>query len=131
MVDTLDAVRKTGQQGLADGSAMLATIRRHYAVAGPEDDIAGALGACPELSNLLLEAVDPIRKAFGGDHQLELRAEWTDEDLVLRAAIHVPPAFESATAALAEFDSAWWISNCQRSGAGLVFDYEVRDVRLA
>ncbi len=110
----------------------LGAVRPFYTIKGSEADVAKALESDPDLQELLLEAVGPIRRSFGGEPRLELMAQWTDEDILLRAAIQLPTTFAGATGALDEFDRTWWLGNCGRSGAALVFDYELRDaVRLA
>jgi hypothetical protein len=82
----------------------------------------------PALYSLLSEAVPPIEKAFGKGRILEMRAQFSDDDGLLKVAVQLSADFgHDPEIALASFDRDWWLDNCNRSCGALVFDYEIQD----
>jgi hypothetical protein len=82
----------------------------------------------PALYSLLAEAAMPIEKVFGKGCVLEMRAQFSDDDSLLKVAVQLPVDFGTdPEIALESFDSDWWLDNCHRSGGALVFDYEIQD----
>ena len=81
----------------------------------------------PELYWLLLEAVDPLRQAFGEKRLIYIRVQTSDEDSILKVAVRLPANFgDDPERVLQAFDEEWWLKNCHRSGGALVFDYEMQ-----
>ncbi len=76
---------------------------------------------------LLIDAVDPIQSVFGKHCNLHAKVLSSDEDSLLKVAVQLPASFEDPQGALRSFEQNWWLNNCHRSGAGLVFDYEIQD----
>jgi hypothetical protein len=91
------------------------------------------LEAEPALYSLLIEAVEPLRQAFGDKRLMYIRVLSSDEDSILKVTIRLLANFgDNPEDALQAFDETWWLSNCHRSGGTLVFDYEMPDaIRLA
>ncbi len=82
----------------------------------------------PALYQLLIDAVAPLRHAFGDKRVIHIRVQSSDEDSILKVAVQLPATFEGdPERALQSFDAAWWLHNCHRSGGVLVFDYETHN----
>lgn len=89
--------------------------------------IIGILSEQRSLYGILIGAVRPLRRAFGERRALQLRAQFGDEEVTLKAVVWLPANFEGPERALRSFDEAWWLQNCKRSGGSLVFDYEIQE----
>jgi len=102
-------------------------LQGHYTVADTDSVIIGILSEQRSLYGILMEAVTPLHQAFGERRVLQLRAQFSDEESMLKAVVWLPVNFDDPERALRSFDSAWWLQNCHRSGGSLVFDYEIQD----
>ena len=81
----------------------------------------------PGLNSVLMDAVEPLQKAFGDKPVLKARIQHADEDRLLKVAVQLPASFSAdPEAALRSFDESWWIENCHRSSL-IEFDYERSD----
>jgi len=106
----------------------LLSLRKCYSIADPTQPVIDLLDEQPALYSLLSEAVMPIEKAFGEGHILEMRAQFSDDDGLLKVTIQLPADFgPDPEIGLESFDRDWWLDNCHRSGGALVFDYEIQD----
>jgi hypothetical protein len=116
-----------------DFTLQLQTLHRYYTIMDDDRTIIEFLQEEPELYPLLLDAVDPLRQAFGEKRLIYIRVQTCDEDNILKVAVWLPAGFgDDPERALQTFDQAWWLKNCHRSGGALVFDYEMQDaIRLA
>jgi hypothetical protein len=103
----------------------LADLHRHYAVVTDESLITDVLVMVPALYYLLKEAVQPLRCAFGERKLLQLEALESDEDTVLRVMVKLPSDTPRPAELMHKFKRDWWLTNCSRSQALLVFDYEI------
>jgi hypothetical protein len=104
------------------------TLQQHYTVLGSDRRVIEVLEQEAALFSLLLEAVEPLRIAFGEKRLLQIRVQCSDDDRLLKVAVQLPADFGSdPETALRSFDRAWWLNNCHRSGGVLVFDYEIQD----
>jgi hypothetical protein len=109
-------------------SVLLRSLQEHYMILDSEDSIE-LLQQQPSLFRLLIEAVEPLRMAFGNDHILQLRVLHSDEGILLKIAVLLPSNFsDDPEQALHSFDVEWWLNNCHHSNGALVFDYEIQDV---
>jgi hypothetical protein len=102
----------------------LAHLRREYTFGGNASLISEVLADVPALYPLLTEAVSPIQAAFGQEKRLHLEALESDDDKVLRVIIRLPLNTPRAGDLMRQFKQEWWLENCSRSEASLVFDYE-------
>jgi hypothetical protein len=110
----------------------LRVVRLDYALTCPDKLIVEALAASPGSVAVLREAVPHLRKAFGQTVILQLEAFESDEGYILRGVAQMTAEAEFPEAVLDTFKSEWWLANCHRGGASLVFDYEVANaLRLA
>ena len=79
----------------------------------------------PVVAQLLQEAEDPLRTAFGPDVTLTLAIE-SDPEIpsweYLVASIHTLYAAKEAHARLQAFDEAWWLGQTPRAQDKLLFD---------
>ncbi len=109
------------------GSDVESTIR-NYTITGDQQSVLSVIRNRPNLGRLLVEAVAPLRRSFGENVVLRLDLLVGDEDPTLRAVAVVPAAFPGPEAALARFDTGWWLDNWHRGGAMVNFDWESRNV---
>jgi hypothetical protein len=108
--------------------AQLRSLQQHYTILGSDHLITEVLEGESALSALLIEAVRHLKNAFGEPRIIQVRAQFSDDETMLKVAVQLPADFEEdPEQALASFDEEWWLSNCQRSGGALVFDYEIQD----
>ena len=121
------------RQPSRDFTAQLNTLHRYYTILDDDRALIRLLEAEPELYFLLVEAIEPLRQAFGEKTLLYMRIQSGDEDSLLKVAVWLPANFSNdPERALRSFDAEWWLNNCHRSGGALVFDYEMQDAfRLA
>ena len=111
-----------------DAACQLRALRQYYTVIGSDRSVIDVLEDEAALSKLLIEAVQPLRTAFGEKRLLQVRVQNSDDDRLLRVAVQLPADFDcDAEGALRSFDREWWLKNCHRSGGTLVFDYEMQD----
>jgi hypothetical protein len=96
-----------------------------YEIADERDEVMEFIGETPVLADLLLEAVPPLRKAFGGDKVRKLRMVAGGGEAMLVVSVTWPGSEESAEAAREKFLDDWWLANCHRAEADLIFDYEL------
>jgi hypothetical protein len=108
------------------GTKRLRDLQRLYTPVGAEELIVDLLAEVPVLFSLLKEAVDPIYAEFGDAIILQLRAQESDENVLLRVVIQSALNIEEAEVALERFEDAWWLDNCHKSSGSLVFDCSVR-----
>ena len=104
----------------------LTLLQQSYIILDSNDSIIEILREEPALAPLLIEAVTPLKKAFG-ERRIQLRSQAADDDTFLKVAVQLPVDFPDPENALLSFDSAWWLNNCHRSSGALVFDYEIQD----
>jgi hypothetical protein len=103
----------------------LRDLHQHYVILDDSATIIELFETESALSHLLIEAVAPLRRAFGDMAILHMQILSSDEDSILKVAVQLPATFEgNPDRALQSFDDAWWVHNCQQSGGVLVFDYE-------
>lgn len=111
-----------------DLAAQLRTLQQHYVILGSGRLVTELLEEESALFALLVEAVQPLRTAFGERRLLQVRVQHSDDDSLLRVAVQLPAVFgDDPERALRSFDREWWLNNCHRSGGALVFDYEIQD----
>jgi hypothetical protein len=111
-----------------DFTPQLQILHRYYAIMDDDRPIIELLQEEPELHSLLLDAVEPLRQAFGDKRLIYIRVQTCDEDSILKVAVRLPANFDDdPECALQAFDEAWWLKNCHRSGGALVFDYEMQN----
>lgn len=100
------------------------TLQSHYTFISSDDLIAKALTEVSALYQLLNEAVEALRRAFGENTELQLEALESDEEgSILRALVSVRPHMENPATLMRGFQQNWWFEHCSRSEASLVFDY--------
>jgi hypothetical protein len=99
-------------------------LQQWYALVSEDCLITAALAEAPSLYRLLKEAVEPLRLAFGERKLLQLEALESDEGNILRVVVKLPFDTERPAALMRRFKQGWWLKNCSRSEASLVFDYE-------
>lgn len=116
-----------------DFTEQLRALHQHYTILDDDRTVIGLLETEPVLYSLLIEAVEPLRRAFGDKRIIHVRVQSSDEDSILKVAVQLPADFGGdGESALQSFDEKWWLNNCRRSGGALVFDYEMHDaIRLA
>jgi hypothetical protein len=111
-----------------DFTPQLTILHQYYTIMDDGRTIIELLQEEPELYWLLLEAVDPLRQAFGEKRLIYIRVQTCDEDSLLKVAVWLPTNFrDDPERVLQNFDKAWWLKNCHRSGGMLVFDYEMQN----
>jgi hypothetical protein len=111
-----------------DVTGKLRTLRQLYMVLESDRRVIEVLEEQAGLFTLLIEAVGPLRMAFGEKRLLQVRVQYSDDDRLLKVAVQLPADFGSdPEGALRSFDRKWWLQNCHRSGGVLVFDYEIQD----
>jgi hypothetical protein len=75
-----------------------------------------------------MEAVAPLKNAFGEMPVLQVRVQSSDDDSLVKVAVQLPADLAGEPErALRSFDEHWWLKNCHRSSGTLVFDYEIQD----
>lgn len=111
-----------------DAVAQLRSLQQYYTVLNGNHVIIKLLEEESALYALLVEAVSPLKNAFGEGRIVQIRVQTSDDDSLLKVAVQLPANFENdPECALRSFDRDWWLSNCHRSGGALVFDYEIQD----
>jgi hypothetical protein len=111
-----------------DFTRQLQTLHRYYTIVDDDRTVIELLQEEPELYPLLLDAVDPLRQAFGDKRLIYIRVQKSDEDSILKVAVWLPADFgNDPECTLQAFDEDWWLKNCHRSGGALVFDYEMQN----
>jgi hypothetical protein len=111
-----------------DSAAQLRSLQQHYTILDSNRVIIKLLEEESALYTLLVEAVSPLKNAFGEGRIVQVRVQFSDDDSLLKVAVQLPADFENdPERALRSFDEDWWLSNCHRSGGALVFDYEIQD----
>jgi hypothetical protein len=111
-----------------DFTVQLRALQQHYTILDDDSAISKLFAMEPELYSLLIEAVEPLRHAFGDKRLIYARIESSDEDSLLKVTVRLPANFgDKPEDALQTFDEEWWLHNCHRSGGALVFDYEMQD----
>ena len=111
-----------------DHTEQLRALHQHYMILDDSSTIVELFEAEPALYQLLIDAVAPLRHAFGDKRVIHIRVQSSDEDSILKVAVQLPATFEGdPERALQSFDAAWWLHNCHRSGGVLVFDYETHN----
>jgi hypothetical protein len=111
-----------------DSVAQLRSLQQHYTVLNSNRVIIKLLEEESALYTLLVEAVGPLKTAFGEGRIVQVRVQFSDDDSLLKVAVQLPVDFEKdSERALRSFDEEWWLNNCHRSGGALVFDYEIQD----
>lgn len=109
-----------------DFTVQLRSLQQHYTILDDDRTIIELLEAEPALYALLIDAVKPLRHAFGDKRIVHVRVQSSDEDSILKVTVQLPADFGAdPERALRSFDEEWWLNNCHRSGGALVFDYEM------
>jgi hypothetical protein len=112
----------------ASGPDEVANIARNYTITGDEQAVFSVIRQGRDLGPLLVEAVTPLRRSFGDSVPLRLKLLiGGEEEPSLVALAIIPTAFPEPEEALSQFDKGWWLDNCHRAGAMVVFDYEFQD----
>ena len=109
-----------------DLTAQLRTLQKDYTIVDSDRDVMELLEEHASLFPLLIQAVQPLKSAFG-ERLFHIRVQHSDYDSLLKIAVRLPDDFVEPETALRSFDTNWWINNCQRSSGALVFDYEIQD----
>ncbi len=102
----------------------LLQLRKFYTVLSQDSLIIATLAEFPALFLLLKDAAGPLRRAFGERLLLQLEALQSDEGTILRVVVRLPFGTDRPAELMRNFKRAWWLDNCSRSEASLVFDYE-------
>ena len=110
-----------------EAASQLLSLQKSYQTAGDEDVIKEVLTGHASLHSLLMEAVQPLHRAFGPTRVLCLRGQSSDDENLVSVIVRLPASFGDPEAALRAFDADWWLANCHRSDGVLAFDYETRD----
>lgn len=111
-----------------DFTEQLRTLQQHYTVLDDDSTVSELLATEPALYSLLIEAVKPLRHAFGDKRLIYIRVQSSDEDSILKVTVRLPANFgDNPEGALQAFDEEWWLNNCHRSAGALVFDYEMQN----
>ena len=109
-------------------SEQLRMLKQHYDIRDGEEEIVNLLEEDHDFFAILVEAIEPLSRAFGKDRLIQMRPQDSDDGLMLRVAIQLPAAMANkAESLLNTFDEQWWLKNCRRSNGALVFDYEIQD----
>lgn len=108
-----------------DKSELLKNLQKHYAFISSVDTVRDVLSKVPTLYSLLKEAVQPLRRVFGEKKFLHLETLETDEDTTLRVVVKLPSDTTNPAELMRKFKHDWWLANCARSQASLVFDYGI------
>jgi hypothetical protein len=101
-------------------------VRAAYEFEQPAE-VAHFLNDHPELSSLLLDAISPLREAFGPDSPRKLRLLCDEECCSLHASVLWRGSLESGSDCLDTFDNAWWLDRSAAAGGNLVIDFEFVD----
>jgi hypothetical protein len=102
------------------------TINVHYVALAPENRVEEFLATHPSVQQYLLDAREPLHKAFGKDIEkvsviATINPEMMDgEFLVCRIQTSLPAA--QAVARLTAFDEAWDLENSQRTQGKVIFN---------
>ena len=111
-----------------DFSAQLRALHQHYTILDDDRTFIELLATEPALYSLLIEAVEPLRHAFGDKRLIYIRIQSSDEDSILKVTVRLPANFgDNPEGSLQAFDEDWWLNNCHRSSGALVFDYEMQN----
>jgi len=111
-----------------DASAQLRVLQQYYTIVESDRRFIEVLDEEAAVFRLLIEAVQPLRNAFGENQLLQVRVQYSDDDRLVKVAVQLPSDCGSdPETALRSFDTEWWLANCHRSGGVLVFDYEIQD----
>ena len=111
-----------------DYTEQLRVLHQHYMILDDSSTIVELLEEEQALYHILIEAVAPLRHAFGDKCVIHIQVQSSDEDSILKVAVQLPATFEGdPERALQAFDAAWWLHNCHRSGGILIFDYETHN----
>jgi len=102
-------------------------LRHYYALLSDDAHIGAAFQDVPALFSLLKSAVEPLRSTFGDERLFQLEALESDEGTILRVIAKLPHDIGNAAELMSKFNRDWWVDNCARSKASLVFDYETGD----
>ncbi len=102
----------------------LINLQRDYTLVSNTSLITDVLADVPALYSLLQQAVRPLRLTFGERKLLLLEALESDEDTILRVLVKLPSDTTRPAELMRGFKRDWWLKNCSRSQASLVFDYE-------
>ena len=105
----------------------LPNLQREYTIVDSEGDVIELLAEHSTLFRLLVDAVQPLKSAFGENRLFLVRVQHSEYDSLLEIAVQLPADFPDPETALRSFDTGWWVNNCQRSCGALVFDYEIQD----
>lgn len=108
----------------AQAAEWVPMLRTAYALVDKDVLYEDALTETPSLYPLLREAIDPLRKTFPSSTIFRIEA-LKDDDSMLRVIARVPASAADAGERMRRFKENWWIQNCHRSEASLVFDYEL------
>jgi len=111
-----------------DFTEQLRALYQHYTILDDDHILSKLLATDPALYSLLIEAVEPLRRAFGDKRLIYVRVQSSDEDTILKVTVRLPANFgNNPESALQTFDEEWWLNNCHRSSGALVFDYEMQN----
>jgi len=79
-----------------------------------------------QLTDVLVQAIEPIKKAFGESRSRKLAVLEDDEgSRALFCLVAFPGSLNEAQKALDSFDRDWWLRNAGEFGSKLNFDFEL------
>ena len=76
-----------------DFTEQLRALHQHYTILDDDRTIIELLATEPALYSLLIEAVEPLRHAFGDKRLIYIRVQSSDEDSILKVAVRLPANF--------------------------------------
>lgn len=98
------------------------TINTAYAIAN--DKVSEFLEENPIHEGILLQAIEPLRSAFGVDKTFRLELVHEDGEASIHCVILWPGSVQSAASSLDAFDENWWLDHMNPK-AYLVFTYQL------
>jgi hypothetical protein len=109
----------------ATHEATLTEVQKYFVL--PNDSsVATFLTEHRSLSQVLLEAVAPLRACFGAQTVFFLKAPIDESgSRTLYAVARWPGKVSDARSALAKFDEDWWIAQSRQAAGYLTFTYEL------
>jgi len=125
MSELVELPKATGESAGQTATSRLRALQQHYQIADNGCGVSGLLDEEPSAFSLLMDAVEPLRNAFGV-RVLHLRVQYSEDAGLLKVGVQLPIEFDDPEQALQSFDRSWWLDNCNRSGGPLVFDYEIQ-----
>ena len=76
-----------------DFTVQLRTLYQHYTILDNDHTVTELLATEPALYSLLIDAVEPLKHAFGDKRLVYIRVQSSDEDSMLKVAVRLPANF--------------------------------------